>query len=166
MLRDKIPQHFTASAVVIHRGHILLVHHKRIGAWLPPGGHIEQYEMPHEAAVRETLEETGIAVCIKSPPVPQTGRADAFFMPSPLCLHAVRAVEKGEELYHLDLAYLCQVVDAQADGYIELSASDELPVPGSGPDVKEARWVALEDLPNWHLAANVMEIISLVASTS
>ena len=30
--------------------------------WLPPGGHIERDELPHECAVREVLEETGLDV--------------------------------------------------------------------------------------------------------
>src|SRR5271163_771914 len=114
--RPKIPQHFTASAVVIHGGHILLVHHKRIGAWLPPGGHIEPFEMPHEAAAREVLEETGVAVEVTAPPVPPTAGHNAFFLPQPLCIQAVSAVENGEELYHLDLAYLCRPVAADETG--------------------------------------------------
>lgn len=106
--RHKIPQHFTASGVVIARAHILLVHHKRIGAWLPPGGHIDPGELPHEAAAREVLEETGVEVDVLSELLPDTGNADAFFTHSPLCIHMVRAFEQGQDLYHVDLAYLCR----------------------------------------------------------
>src|ERR1700728_4814961 len=59
---SKHKKHFTASAVVMEQSHILLVHHRRIGAWLPPGGHIEENELPHQAAIRETKEETGIDI--------------------------------------------------------------------------------------------------------
>lgn len=106
-----IPRHFTASAVVIANRHILLVHHRRIGAWLPPGGHIEADEMPHQAAERETLEETGVRVQAVSHRLPQTGDSDAFFLPAPLCMHSVKAVEKGVDYYHIDLAYLCEPLD-------------------------------------------------------
>ena len=31
---------------------VLLIKHKKLGVWLPPGGHIEAGEFPYEAAVR------------------------------------------------------------------------------------------------------------------
>lgn len=148
--RFAIPQHFTASAVVIAKEHILLVHHRRIAAWLPPGGHLEEHEMPHEAAIREVLEETGVAVELWAAPGPQIGDPEAFFLPTPLCFHCVKAIEKGVELYHLDLAYLCRP-----------TGSWELPPPITGADVKEARWVKLEELDSWHLAKNVAEIVAI-----
>lgn len=41
-------------------GRVLLIHHKRLGTWLPVGGEIEDGETPLEAARRELLEETGL----------------------------------------------------------------------------------------------------------
>ena len=41
-------------------GQVLLHLHRKLGMWLPPGGHIERDELPDEAAVREVLEETGV----------------------------------------------------------------------------------------------------------
>jgi 8-oxo-dGTP pyrophosphatase MutT (NUDIX family) len=54
----------TASAIVLDpRRRVVLLHlHRRLGRWLQPGGHIEPDEQPEDAAVRETLEETGVAV--------------------------------------------------------------------------------------------------------
>jgi 8-oxo-dGTP pyrophosphatase MutT (NUDIX family) len=152
--RFSLPQHFTASAVVIANDHILLVHHRRIAAWLPPGGHIEEKEMPHEAAVREVYEETGVAVEVLSEPLPETGDPEAFFLPAPLCFQGVKAVERGVELYHLDLAYLCR----PARGVY--ASGSELPALSSGPDVKEACWVKLSELSRWNLAKNVTEIVA------
>jgi ADP-ribose pyrophosphatase YjhB (NUDIX family) len=77
--RHQIPSHFTASGIVIEQGHLLLVNHRRIGAWVPPGGHIEADELPEECAAREILEETGVEVEIISRPSPQNDDdADAF----------------------------------------------------------------------------------------
>ncbi len=53
---------FTVAVFVVHQGTVLLHWHRRLGLWLPPGGHIDPGELPDEAAVRETLEETGLAV--------------------------------------------------------------------------------------------------------
>lgn len=52
----------TASAYLVVEGKILLIKHKKLGAWLSPGGHIDPGELPHEAAEREFFEETGIKV--------------------------------------------------------------------------------------------------------
>ena len=52
---------FTASTLVLLEDRrILLVHHRKLGVWLYPGGHIESGETPDEAALRELKEETGV----------------------------------------------------------------------------------------------------------
>jgi 8-oxo-dGTP diphosphatase len=150
----RIPNHFTASAVVIALNHILLVHHRRIQAWLPPGGHIGDMEMPHEAAVRETFEETGVNVEVISEPMPQTGKKDCLFLPQPLCLHAVTAIEKDLSLYHLDLSYLAK----------PLPIAETLPTIITTDEVHAARWVELGRLGELKLANNVVEVVKLAAA--
>lgn len=160
--RDKIPQHFTASAVVIHNDHVLLVHHRRISAWLPPGGHIDDFEMPHEAAVREVFEETGVKVEVVSEALPVTGDADAFFLKQPLCLHGVRAQEGGQDVYHLDIVYLCKpVTTGNQSAASSFGTGSVLPAIVPCREVKEARWVRLSDLGALPLARNVVEALEL-----
>ncbi len=53
---------YTAGGMLIHEGKVLLIKHKKLGIWLNPGGHIDEGELPHEAAEREFFEETGIKV--------------------------------------------------------------------------------------------------------
>jgi 8-oxo-dGTP pyrophosphatase MutT (NUDIX family) len=45
-------------------GRVLLVRHAEGGDWTTPGGMIEPYEIPADAAVREMWEETGIYVAL------------------------------------------------------------------------------------------------------
>ncbi len=54
------PVHVTASAVVLGPRGVLLHRHRRLDAWLQPGGHLEPGEAPWEAARREAWEETGL----------------------------------------------------------------------------------------------------------
>ncbi len=152
--RHEIPNHFTASGLVIEQGHILLVNHKRIGAWVPPGGHIEPDELPEETVVREVLEETGLSVAVISPRWAANDDPDAFFLAQPLFMQAVLAVEKGERFYHVDMAYLCRCT--------ERSASGSLPALAKNPEVKESRWVKLSELHTLSLAKNVLEILDLL----
>ena len=58
--RNADPVHITASALVVGPEGVLLHRHKRLGLWLQPGGHLDPGEPPLDAAVRETLEETGL----------------------------------------------------------------------------------------------------------
>ena len=44
---------------------ILLCHRRDINAWNLPGGSVESGELPTEAAIRETLEETGLEIEIE-----------------------------------------------------------------------------------------------------
>ncbi len=55
-------RHFTVAVFVVRDGKVLLHWHRKLGMWLPPGGHIERDELPDEAAVREVLEESGVEV--------------------------------------------------------------------------------------------------------
>jgi 8-oxo-dGTP pyrophosphatase MutT (NUDIX family) len=82
------PGHITCSGFVLapDARRILIVHHRRLGRWLLPGGHVEPSdETIDAAAAREVLEETGVSVA--------NGRlvgADVHGIPA-----------KGHEPYHL-----------------------------------------------------------------
>jgi 8-oxo-dGTP pyrophosphatase MutT (NUDIX family) len=56
-------EHVTGSAVVARPAGdaYLLVHHRRLGRWLQPGGHVEEEdETVFASALREAREETGV----------------------------------------------------------------------------------------------------------
>ena len=95
--------HITASGLVIKGGKVLLIFHPYIKQWLQPGGHIDDGELPIEAAMREVYEETGI-LC-----EPTEGRLD----PVDIDLHGIPAnPKKGEGAHlHIDLLFLLQVIE-------------------------------------------------------
>lgn len=68
-LRDKIGTTVlevpTSSVLVFDdRQRVLLVRHVEGNDWTTPGGMVEPYETPADAAVRETWEETGLFVTL------------------------------------------------------------------------------------------------------
>ena len=57
------PGHFTASAFVLtpDRRELILIHHKKLGIWVQPGGHIDAPDLDLESAARrEVAEEVGL----------------------------------------------------------------------------------------------------------
>ena len=56
---------YCASIFVIDENNkLLLMYNKKLDMWLQPGGHIDGNELPHETAIRECKEETGLDVKI------------------------------------------------------------------------------------------------------
>jgi 8-oxo-dGTP pyrophosphatase MutT (NUDIX family) len=60
-------RHFVATVYAVHDGAVALHEHDKLEMWLPAGGHLDRDELPHEAALRETEEELGMAVDLVAP---------------------------------------------------------------------------------------------------
>ena len=154
-------RHFTVAVFVVHAGRVLLHYHRKLGKWLPPGGHIEDDELPDDAALREVLEETGIRAS------PDRCRVDC-----PIERHVQLVVPAGiqvEDIYpghqHIDLVYFAAGPDDLAAAEIDprLAESDRVGwyargrargarasttrfAPGA--DAPSTRWPAPVKLPN------------------
>jgi ADP-ribose pyrophosphatase YjhB (NUDIX family) len=50
-------RHLTVSGFVVYEGRVALHWHRKVGLWLPAGGHIEANEDPVQAVQREIREE-------------------------------------------------------------------------------------------------------------
>jgi len=53
-------RHFTSTVYIVNDGAVALHRHERLGIRIPPGGHVDRDELPHEAGLREVREETGL----------------------------------------------------------------------------------------------------------
>jgi 8-oxo-dGTP diphosphatase len=66
--KPKRPLSIGAGAVIVHEGRVLLVRNIRgvtRGRYLLPAGRVNANELPDQAAIRETFEETGLRVEIE-----------------------------------------------------------------------------------------------------
>lgn len=63
--RATLAGHLTASAAVVDpaRQRMLLIHHRKLGRWLQPGGHADGQLDLAAVALREVHEETGLHRC-------------------------------------------------------------------------------------------------------
>ncbi len=106
-LRPTAPtRDLAVSVFVVWRRRVLLHEHRRLGVWLPPGGHVEPDELPDDAAVREVLEEAGVRVTLVGEP--------PIAAPGPRQLTRPRGVQletihEGHE--HVDLIYWARPVE-------------------------------------------------------
>lgn len=81
---------FTVAIFVVHDAKVLLILHRKLGKWLPLGGHIELDEDPEIAARREAKEESGLDVELlgERPPTTEPGTR-ALIAPRFLDIHRI-----------------------------------------------------------------------------
>lgn len=135
-------RHFTASAFVVDdQNRCLLLWHKRLQRWMPPGGHVEPDELPEVAAMRECKEETGLDVEILAEPQtdifaghPEEGRM--LKRPFHMLLEEIPASpERGEPAHqHMDFVYRARPLDMKQ----KLVLAEE--------EGRELKWFTLEEI--------------------
>lgn len=124
---------FTATGYVVNedRTRMLMIFHKTLRCWLPPGGHVDPDEYPGDAAVREVLEETGVharhagahtmALTLDDPTEVQ--------LPTPFAMSAQLIPESHKDVEHIHMDAMYLLV---ADGDAELIVLES--------EVQDARW--------------------------
>lgn len=146
----ELTRHFVATVYVVVDGAICLHEHDRLEMWLPPGGHIDRGETPHEAALREVHEETGLEVDLISdhgdidhPHVCSLPRPQHFFLED----INVREGDVGHQ--HMDFVF-----------YGEAETRNIAPQGNDEADPGAWEWFTVPDLDaNSHiLAPDVVEV--------
>lgn len=100
---------FTVATFVVHRGRVLLLFHRKLQLWLPPGGHVDANELPDEAAVREVWEETGIRCELVGERGVGVGYPRQLVRPAGVQLETIAADHE-----HVDLIYFARPLDGLA----------------------------------------------------
>jgi 8-oxo-dGTP pyrophosphatase MutT (NUDIX family) len=145
---------FVATAYLVRDGKTLLIKHKKLGMWLPPGGHIDEGETPDQAVLREALEETGLEgefVVAPRAPVMRLGRVESLHEPQ-----RVQVEELPGHNHHIDFIY-----------YLRAKPGAHSHRPDESDDI---RWHTPEDLGLSHVPAEVRdcgrEAIALVEAST
>ena len=109
---------FCATVYVKNENHeFLLMHHRKLNKWTPPGGKIDPNEIPDDAALRETFEETGLKVKLLGKRVPVEG---GLLTPEGMQLNVV--TEGVRE--HIDFIYFATPLPGQTAKLNEREAYD------------------------------------------
>ncbi|MFK3980812.1 NUDIX hydrolase [Micromonospora sp. NPDC050397] len=128
-------RHNTASAIVLDgRDRVLLVHHRKSGLWLYPGGHVDPNEDPAEAAVREAREETGVEVELVGKPSFEHPAVRSIVAPFAIIEMDVADSRDGKHR-HIDFVYVCRARTAALTAQVEEVAGAEWVAIGSVADL-------------------------------
>ena len=103
MVADK---HFTATGFLVRNGTVLLLKHRKLGMWLPFGGHIDPGEDPIEALHREAREETGFEIEIVGEQL-EIAEDSVTALPRPETILLERIEPQH---FHIDLIYFVRPV--------------------------------------------------------
>jgi 8-oxo-dGTP pyrophosphatase MutT (NUDIX family) len=106
-----IVRHFTATGFVVHDNSIALHWHRKVKAWLPPGGHIEDNEDPVQAVLREIKEESGLeADVVPTAPHPGVDLDYPTHVQPPFTI-LVEDIQDPVQGYHqhIDMIYFCRL---------------------------------------------------------
>jgi 8-oxo-dGTP pyrophosphatase MutT (NUDIX family) len=140
----QITRDFTATTFVVHEDRTLLLLHRKLGKWFPPGGHIDPHELPDQAAIREVREESGLDVELLA-----QGRqlGPVRMLPQPDC---ILLEDISADHQHIDLIYFARVCGGRlAHAEREAHAArwftwDELATPEIAEDIRVLGRQAIE----------------------
>lgn len=138
---------FTVAIFVVQEGRVLLIHHRKLGRWLPLGGHIELDEDPEQAALREAREESGLEVELlgERPPTTSPGTR-ALVAPRYLDIHRITDTHE-----HIGMIYFARpkggTLDLAEEEHHDIRWCTAAELEALRPPMSEAvKWYSLQAL--------------------
>lgn len=124
--RSLITGHITASSWIIDlsNNEVLLVHHRKLGKWLQPGGHADGDENTLNVSIKEAKEETGLS----SLKLLKDGIFD-------IDIHLIPYHKNTQSHFHYDIRYLFKASKDE-----QIIVNDES---------NEAKWISLESIQKY-----------------
>ncbi len=115
---------FTSTGYVMNpeRTKLLVIFHIKLQKWLPAGGHIEKNELPHDAALREVFEETGVRARIISDDfdLELNGDVDCQIpRPYGILYQIIPQSSKNVEHIHVDFVYAMEAKESDLKIQVE-----------------------------------------------
>ncbi|MBI2020547.1 NUDIX domain-containing protein [Candidatus Daviesbacteria bacterium] len=104
-------KHFTSTVYILCKikgvVKMLLHKHKKLNIWIGVGGHVESWENPYEAALREAKEETGVKVKILISPTKIKPTYQVTEVPLPFMIkeEKIPQYKRVASHYHIDFTY-------------------------------------------------------------
>ncbi len=141
---------FTVAVFIVHEGRVLVVLHRKLGKWLPIGGHIELDEDPEQAALREAREESGLEVELlgERPPTTETGTR-ALIAPRFLDIHRIHATHE-----HIGMIYFARPLG----GSVTLAAEEHHAIRWCSPEDLERLDPPMSGAVKWYCLKAVEEV--------
>lgn len=141
-------RHFTTKVYIVNKGATALHNHPGLGIHIPPGGHIERDELPHEAGLREVREETGLdPVLYRDLSDVEVPGGRPLPQPAHQILYDVNTHPNGEVGHqHIDFIY-----------YAHVSSRTITPVEGE-VDASEWGWYTQSDLKDSNFDSDTVQM--------
>ena len=142
---------FTVAIFIVHDEKILVIHHRKLGKWLPLGGHIELDEDPEQAALREAKEESGLDVELigERPPTTSPGTR-ALIAPRFLDIHRINEAHE-----HIGLIYWARPKNSAK---VKLATEEHHDIRWCSRDDMEKLSPPMTDAVKWYCRQAIEEI--------
>jgi 8-oxo-dGTP diphosphatase len=134
---------WVAAGYLVQRDRVLLVSHRRLNSWVPPGGHVEVNETFAQAAEREFFEETGVPVKAVSATT-KAYLGDSVSIPEPVPFYIDTELEGFARRAMVHFYFVC-LVDELNEAHIRPAARE----------IEEVRWFDMNQVEELELLPQV-----------